>query len=90
MQRRACLILPEIPLHIIRRSNNCTVCFHAEDDSLFYLDWLARAAHNTGCAIHAYYLMQPRSLAAQCVRPEGPGDLMKMLGQRYVQYINRS
>lgn len=57
MPRRARLILPEIPLHIIQRGNNRAVCFRAEEDFLFYLDWLAHAAHDTGCAIHAWCLM---------------------------------
>lgn len=91
MPRRPRLILPEIPLHIIQRGNNRSLCFFAEDDFLFYLDWLARAAHDTGCAVHAYCLMSNHVHLLLTPRTaEGPGALMKMLGQRYVQYINRS
>ncbi len=91
MPRRPRLILPEIPLHIIQRGNNRAVCFHAEDDFLFYLDWLARAAHESGCDIHAYCLMTNHvHLLLSADTPESPGALMKMLGQRYVQYINRT
>ena len=91
MPRRARLILPETPLHIIQRGNNRSVCFHAEEDFLFYLDWLARAAHDTGCAIHAYCLMSNHvHLLISAATPNSPGDLMKMLGQRYVQYVNRT
>ena len=32
MPRRARLILPEIPLHIIQRGNNRALCFNAEED----------------------------------------------------------
>ena len=91
MPRRARLILPEIPLHIIQRGNNRAVCFHAEEDFLFYLDWLARAAHDTGCSVHAYCLMSNHvHLLLSAATPESPGALMKMLGQRYVQYVNRT
>ena len=53
--------------------------------------WLARAAHDTGCAIHAYCLMSNHvHLLISAAQPNSPGDLMKMLGQRYVQYVNRT
>ena len=32
MPRRSRLIFPEIPLHLIPRGNNRSVCFNAEDD----------------------------------------------------------
>jgi putative transposase len=91
MPRRPRLILPEIPLHIIQRGNNRAVCFHAEEDFLFYLDWLGRSAYDTGCAVHAYCLMSNHvHLLLSASTPDGPGALMKMLGQRYVQYVNRT
>ena len=91
MLRLGRLILLEVPLHIIQRGNNRSVCFYAEDDFLFYLDWLARAAHETGCSIHAYCLMSNHvHLLLSTATPKSPGELMKMLGQRYVQYINRT
>jgi putative transposase len=40
MPRRSRVILPNVPLHIIQRGNNRAVCFHTEEDFLFYLDWL--------------------------------------------------
>jgi hypothetical protein len=41
MPRRPRLIVPGIPLHIIQRGNNRQVCFFfADEDYLFYLDWL--------------------------------------------------
>jgi len=91
MARRPRLILSEIPLHIIQRGNDRSVCFYAEADFLFYLDWLARAAHDTGCAVHAYCLMTNHvHLLLTASTPDGPGALMKLLGQRYVQYVNRT
>jgi putative transposase len=91
MPRRPRLTLPDIPLHIIQRGNDRSVCFYAEADFLFYLDWLARAAHDTGCAVNAYCLMSNHvHLLLTPSTPESPGALMKMLGQRYVQYVNRT
>ncbi len=91
MPRRARLILPNVPLHLIQRGNNRAVCFYAEDDYCVYLDGLARAARDTGCAVHAYCLMTNHvHLVVSPASAAGAGALMKQLGQRYVQYINRS
>ena len=91
MPRRSRLIVPEVPLHLIQRGNNRSVCFNVEDDTLFYLDGLSRAAHDNGCAIHAYCLMTNHvHLLLSASTTDGPGGLMKQLGQRYVQYFNRT
>lgn len=91
MPRRARLILPNVPLHIIQRGNNRQACFFAEEDYLAYLDWLREYADETDCDIHAYVLMTNHvHLLVSAKTTDGPGQLMKRLGQRYVQYINRS
>lgn len=91
MPRRPRLALPNVPLHIIQRGNNRQVCFYAEEDYRFYLDWLREYADKTGCHVHAYVLMTNHvHLLLSAERPESPGALMKALGQRYVQYINRT
>lgn len=44
-----------------------------------------------GCAIHAYCLMTNHvHLLLTPARAESLGGLMKALGQRYVQYVNRT
>jgi len=53
MPRRPRIIVPDIPLHIIQRGNNRQSCFFAEEDYLFYLDWLKEYAKSTGCSVHA-------------------------------------
>ena len=91
MPRRARLSLPGIPWHIIQRGNNRAVCFHSEDDYLFYLHWLKETADQFGCAIHAYVLMTNHvHLLLTPERAESAGRMMKHLGQRYVQYVNRT
>ena len=91
MPRRARLSIAGIPWHIIQRGNNRSVCFHAEDDFQFYLHYLQEFATKFGCAIHAYVLMTNHvHLLLTPQRPDSASLLMKHLGQRYVQYINRT
>ena len=91
MPRRARLALAGIPWHIIQRGNNRAVCFHAEDDYQFYLHYLKTFADQFGCAVHAYVLMTNHvHLLLTPEREDSAALLMKHLGQRYVQYINRS
>lgn len=91
MPRRARLSLANVAVHIIQRGNNRAVCFYAEEDYRCYLDHLAELAKRYGCLIHAYVLMTNHVhllLTPQSI--ESTGLMMKHLGQRYVQYINRS
>lgn len=91
MPRRARLLLPNVPLHIIQRGNNRQACFYADEDYNFYLTWLREYADKTCCRIHAYALMTNHvHLLISADQTETPGALMKALGQRYVQYVNRT
>lgn len=91
MSRRPRLALPGIPLHIIQRGNNRQACFVADEDYLFYLDWLREYAGKTGCHIHAYILMTNHvHLLLSADSADSTGLMMKALGQRYVQYFNRT
>lgn len=88
---RARITLPEIPLHIIQRGNKRQACFRADDDYRFYLKWLEEYAGKCGCSIHAYVLMTNHvHLLLTPTTAEASGALMKWLGQRYVQYCNRT
>lgn len=90
MPRRARLTLPGVPLHVIQRGNNRQACFFSDEDYHLYLEWLAEYAAKTGCHIHAYALMTNHvHLLVSADHAEAPGSLMKALGQRYVQYVNR-
>lgn len=91
MPRRPRIILPNVPQHIIQRGNNRAVCFYADEDYIKYLDWLKEYAEKTNCQIHAYVLMTNHvHLLASTDKLEMIGAMMKALGQRYVQYINRT
>lgn len=91
MPRRPRLSLPDVPLHLIQRGNNRQICFAADEDYRLYLDWLKQYADKTGCRIHAYVLMTNHvHLLVSSSLAGAPGELMKALGQRYVQYFNRT
>ncbi len=91
MPRRARLILPNITAHIIQRGNNRQTCFFQHEDYRTYLDWLHEYAVDCDCRIHAYVLMTNHvHLLATPAQAESLSNLMKRLGQRYAQYVNRN
>jgi putative transposase len=91
MPRRPRLIYPGAPLHLIQRGNNRQACFFSDDDYHCYLDWLRQYAGENDCLIHAYVLMTNHvHLLMTPGTAEAAGALMKRLGQRYVQYVNRT
>jgi putative transposase len=90
MPRRPRVILPNVPQHIIQRGNNRQACFYADEDYLSYLEWLKEYSEKTECKIHAYVLMTNHvHLLVSTDKAEAVGTMMKALGQRYVQYINK-
>lgn len=90
MPRRARIALAGVPLHVIQRGNNRQACFFSDDDYRFYLDQLSQCAQHVDCAIHAYVLMTNHvHLLLTPREADAAGRLMKLLGQRYVQHVNR-
>ncbi|MFL1391027.1 transposase [Pseudomonas tritici] len=57
MARRPWLLVPGLPLHIIQRGNNRSVCFYSEGDYIFYIHLLKLLSKTQGCKIHAWCLM---------------------------------
>jgi len=90
MPRRPRVIVPNTPQHIIQRGNNRQACFYADEDYQFYLEWLKEYADKTECHINAYVLMTNHvHLLVSTKKAEALGALMKALGQRYTQYVNK-
>jgi putative transposase len=90
MPRRPRLRLAGIPFHVIQRGNNRSPCFFKEGDYYRYLGELGQLSRAQGVAIHAYVLMTNHvHLLATAQHEDGIPQLMKFLGQRYVQYVNR-
>lgn len=91
MPRRPRITIPDTPHHIIQRGNNRQPCFYREADYRCYLDWLSTYAKETDCSVHAYVLMTNHvHLLVTPHDRDSLGQLMKKLGQRFVQYINRT
>jgi len=91
MPRRARLSIPGIPWHIIQRGNNRSACFFTDEDYPLYLHHLKEQADKHGCEIHAYVLMTNHVHILLTPQAEDSASLlMKHLGQRYVQYVNRT
>ena len=91
MPRRPRLTKAGTPHHVIQRGNNRSACFYTDEDRHVYLDWLQQYSLESGCHIHAYVLMTNH--IHLLVTPDGTeslGLMMKRLGQRYTQYVNRT
>jgi putative transposase len=90
MPRQLRFRVPGLPQHIIQRGNDRKVTFHTEHDFRVYRHYLADAAKQRCCAVHAYCLMSNH--VHLLVTPEQPDAIPKTLqvvGQRYAQYFNR-
>jgi len=91
MPRRARISVPGIAWHIIQRGNNRSPCFFAHEDYQKYLSILRKQAQSHACQVHAYVLMTNH--VHLLITPEhcdSASVMMKHLGQRYVQYVNRT
>ena len=91
MPRRARLMLPGVPLHVIQRGNNRAACFFSDEDRSFYLFHLDRLLQPMGCALHAYCLMTNHvHLLLTAAHPDSCAGLMKRIGQFHTQHVNRT
>jgi putative transposase len=89
MARLGRYFLPDQPLHVIQRGNNRDAIFFGTDDYAHYHDWLATAAVEHACAVHAYVLMTNH--VHLLVTPSAADSLprtMQSLGRRYVRHVN--
>ncbi len=90
MSRHPRIVLPGVPLHIIQRGNNRRNCFFEPSDYRVFISLLAHFSRACRCPLHAYVLMSNHiHLLATPETPSAPAELMKNVGQQYVQYVNR-
>lgn len=90
MPRRPRLRIADVPFHVIQRGNNRSPCFFTQADYYKYLAELGQLSRQHGVAIHAYVLMTNHAHLLMTARhADGVPLLMKFLGQRYVQHVNR-
>ena len=91
MPRQQRLILPDVAVHIVQRGNNRGACFFGPGDYRLYLLHLRELSAALACAVHAYCLMTNHvHLLVTPPSANACTALMRNLGQRYVQYINRT
>ncbi len=76
-------------LHVIQRGNNRQAIFFDEGDYGIYHEWLAFAAREQDCAVHAYVLMTNHvHLLVTPATAQSLPRMMQSLGRRYVRHIN--
>jgi putative transposase len=91
MPRRARIVAADVPIHVIQRGNNRDPCFFADEDRVLYLRHLRELAAALDCSVHAFCLMTNHVHLLLTARTDaGLALLMKHLGQRYVQHVNRT
>ena len=91
MPRRARVYISGLPYHIVQRGNNRDACFIEPENYQYYLDLWQELSGHYHCRVHAYCLMTNHvHLLATPQATNACALLMKNLGQRYVQYVNRS
>lgn len=89
MARLGRYFIPGLPLHVVQRGNDRRAIFFAPADYERYQEWLHAASAASGCAIHAYALLQNQ--VHLLVTPRNESSLpktMQSLGRRYVRHVN--
>jgi len=91
MPRHARIVVAGLPMHAILRGIDRTAMFFAEVDYRMFLATLADLAASESVGVHAYALMTNHvHLLMTPATDLGPARVMKGVGQRYVQYVNRA
>ena len=90
MPRRARIVAGGYPMHVILRGIDRTAIFFDDSDYRFFLDYLSGATDAESVGVHAYVLMTNHvHLLMTAEDAAGVPQVMKRLGQRYVQHVNR-
>ena len=91
MPRRARIVLPNCPHHIIQRGHNRQVVFAGDGDYQYYLDNLREWKIELGCKVYAYCLMtnHVHLVIDPGDQAENLGLLMKRVAGRQTRYVNK-
>lgn len=90
MARKPRLYPPAWPAHVVQRSHDRASCFFGDEDHLTYLHYLGAAVRRFAVAVHGYVLMTNHVHLVLTPSEEGAvSRLLQLVGQRYVQYLNR-
>ncbi len=90
MPRQLRFVVAGVAAHVTQRGHNGADCFTCDSDYLIYLLHLRELCEKHACAVHAYCLMTNHvHLLVTPSKELACTNLMRDLGQRYVQYFNR-
>ena len=90
MARKARYRIAGVTQLITQRGINGQSVFFSDEDYIYYLNILNESAIKEECKIHAFVLMSNKiHILATPTTPDGISRLMKVVGQRYVSYINK-
>ena len=91
MPRHSRIVAAGYPMHTILRGIDRGAIFFAEEDRRAFLKALAELTLAESVQVHAYVLMTNHvHLLMPPVADSGPSRVMKGIGQRYVQHVNRT
>jgi len=91
MPRKARVVLPNYPHHVVQRGYNRQAVFIEETDYLYYLENLAEWKTTLGCKVYGYCLMtnHVHLIVDPGERAENLGLLVKRLAGRQTRLVNR-
>ena len=91
MPRKARVILPNMPHHIVQRGHNRDVVFVEEQDYQYYLDNLIEWSGKLGLSVLSYCLMtnHVHLIILSNEDRTGISQLMKRLAARQTRHVNR-
>ena len=91
MPRKARVIIPNTPHHIMQRGHNRQVVFSSEEEFQYYRENLIEFKKQFGCKVYAYCLMtnHVHLIVNPGKNPESLSLLMKRLAGRQTRYVNK-
>ena len=91
MPRKARILVPNYPHHIVQRGHNCNAVFLADEDYRFYLENLKEWKTNLGLKLYAWCLMTNHiHLIVEPGEDAGSiSELMKRVAGRQAAYVNK-
>ena len=91
MPRKARILVPNCPHHIVQRGHNRKALFIGDEDKQYYLDNLKEWKENLGVKLLAWCLMTNHiHLIVEPAADAGTlSELMKRINSRQTGYVNR-
>lgn len=90
MPRNARIVAVGVPQHITVRGNRGQEVFFTDDDRLRYLAWLHKYSRRSEFEVFAYCLMTNHvHIVGRPNNESGMGQMMRILGVRHTQEINK-